>query len=281
MSNEPPEVLSEDRWPDREARKRDGQKMFHTVNTYPGPGSEYAYYDAGIIGFVFGELWHRGGLTKKERRWITLVGVGQSDTPGPILSHVYAAINSGDCSVEEVDEFNLFYATQLGWPKGAAISDALIKAQRRLEEEKGQVFRLPDIVPWTDPGPPTDRRARGKREYQEVMGEPPPVGATPFRGIGYLDFLYGENWNRPLLSVKDRRIIAVCCAAAVNAHKELQKHVHAAFSSGDITKAEMDELVLHHAVYVGWLNGSVLDDVVQEQWARVQNESPQKMSDPG
>jgi len=267
------EVLSEDRWPDREARKRDGQKTFHHINTYPGPGSEYAYYDAGVIGFVFGELWRRGGLTSKERRWVTLVGVGQADTPGPIISHVYAALNSGDCTLEEVDEFTLFYATQMGWPKGAAISDALMKAQKRLEEEKGETFRLPKIVPWTDPTPPAERRARGKREYEAVMGEPAPVGDTPFRGIAYLDYMYGEIWNRPLLSVKERRIIAICCAASINAEKEVRKHVRAAFASSDIAKAEMDELVLHHAVYAGWLNGSKLDDAVQQEWSAVQAEN--------
>ncbi len=272
MSHALTEILSDDRWPDREARKRDGQAMFHEVNTYPGPGSEYAYYDAGIIGFVFGELWCRGVLTMKERRWITLVGVGQSDTPGPILSHVYAALNSGHCTLEEVDEFNLFYATQMGWPKGAAISDALIKAQHRLQEEKGEQFRLPDIVPWADPCSPQERRTRGKKAYESVMGEPAPTGATAFRGIGYLDYLYGENWTRPLLSVKERRIIAICCAAAINADRELAKHIYAAFSSGDISKAEMDELVLHHAVYCGWLNGSMLDDAVQEQWSRVESQ---------
>lgn len=273
MSDPTAEVLSEDRWPDREARQREGQKMFNLINTYPGPASEYSYYDAGIVGFVFGEMWTRGGLTMRERRWITLVGVGQGDTPAPILSHVYAALNSGDCTLEEVDEFTLFYATQMGWPKGAAINDALIKAQQRLQEEKGQEFRYPEIVYWADPCAPIERRERGKQTYEHVMREPAPVGDTPFRGIGYLDYLYGENWNRPVLSIKDRRMIAICCAASVNAERELASHVYAAFKSGDISKPEMDELVLHHAVYAGWLNGSQLDGIVQDQWARFTNGS--------
>lgn len=266
------EVMSPPPFPDHATRQKFGQEWFLKINTYPGPASEYAYYDTGIVGFVFGEMWPRPHLTIRERRWITLVGCGQSDTPRPIQSHVYAAINSGDCTVEEIDEFTLFYATLTGWPKGNAINEALILAQQRLEEEKGIKNAYPDIVPWHEPAAAEIRRARGKAAYEEIMLRPAPAGNTAFRGPGYLDFLYGENWTRPLLSVRERRMIAICCAVAMACDKEAEAHIYAAFKSGDIKKSEMDELVLHHAVLAGWLQGSRLDDMVQKIYAELQKE---------
>ncbi|API59939.1 hypothetical protein BSL82_11975 [Tardibacter chloracetimidivorans] len=269
MDDNSEEVLSPEPFPDHDTRRKFGQDWFLKINTYDGPGSEYAYYDTGIVGFVFGEMWPRPHLTIRERRWITLVGCGQSDTPRPIQSHVYAAINSGDCTVEEVDEFNLFYATLTGWPKGNAINEALILAQQRIEKEKGIKYTFPKIVPWHEPAAAEIRRARGKRAYEEIMLRPAPVGNTAFRGPGYLDFMYGENWTRPVLSRRERRIITICCAIAMSCDKEAESHVFAAFKSGDITKLEMDELVLHYAVLAGWLQGSRLDDIVQRVHAEV------------
>jgi 4-carboxymuconolactone decarboxylase len=272
MDIDPAEVLSPEAFADHAARQGHGQAWFEKINTYPGPSSEYAYYDAGIVGFVFGEMWPRPGLTIKERRWITLVCVGQADTPAPLKSHVWAALNSGDCTVEELDEFTLFYACHMGWPKGAAVNAALIESQQRLEAEQGVPYAFPVIVPWHEPASPVARRARGKDAYEKIMLRPAPAGNTPFKGPGYLDFLFGENWTRPVLSLKERRIIAITCAAASNADRDAEEHVYAALKSGDITKNEMDELGLHFAVLMGWLPARRLDDLVQAVWDSLEEE---------
>ena len=46
--------------------------------------------------FVFGQVWPRPGLSRRDRRWITLTCVAAADAPQPIDDHVYAALNSGD-----------------------------------------------------------------------------------------------------------------------------------------------------------------------------------------
>src|SRR5260370_29435747 len=88
----------------------------------------------------------------------------------------------------------------------------------------------------------------------------PPAKDTVFRRLAYLDYLYGEVWPRPVLNRRERRIIALCCAAIVEG--EADAHAFAALKSGDLSLAELQELVLHYAVYCGWQAGALLDDLV-------------------
>jgi 4-carboxymuconolactone decarboxylase len=120
-------------WDPAERYER-GKAAYHKIMSFPTPDEPAAYYDAGIKNFVFGEMWERPGLDQRARRWITLSCVGASDTPNPILTHVYAAMNTGDATPEEMHEFVLQFGFELGWPKAsvmiAAVFDATVKVQQ-------------------------------------------------------------------------------------------------------------------------------------------------------
>jgi 4-carboxymuconolactone decarboxylase len=113
---------------------------------------------------------------------------------------------------------------------------------------------------WVEPGDRGSRHARGQEAYREIMCAEPPTSDTVFRRLGYLDYLYGEIWTRPGLTRRERRIIALCCAAVLQA--EAGAHASAALKTGDLSYEELQELVLHYAVYCGWPSGAVLDDIV-------------------
>jgi len=116
-----------------------------------------------------------------------------------------------------------------------------------------------------------ERRNRGLALYREIMcAEPPPL-TTP-RAATLIDFVFAEIWSRPGLERRARRLIAIACAAGIGADDTLAAHVYGALASGDITYAEMGEAVLHHAVYVGWPNAATFDAIVEQQWARIQDE---------
>jgi 4-carboxymuconolactone decarboxylase len=224
-----------------------------------------AYINAGVIGFVFGEMWRRGILTPRDRRWITLSCVGAADAAVPIESHVWAALNSGDVTAEEFDEFVLHFATQLGWPKGSVLNMHGMKAMARLAEEHGQPMAPVDFVPWAEPVDDDARRARGNAAYQDVLGVVPAPAETVFRQHAYIDFLYGEIWTRErYLTRRDRRIISICCSAAVRADKDVREHLTAAITMNELTLTELQALVEHYAVYVGWPLGRHLDDLLSE-----------------
>ncbi len=250
-------------WTNRDDRQADAKAQYEHIMTTPAPPAIGAYIDAGVIGFVFGEMWRRGVLTPRDRRWLTLACVGAADAPIPMETHTYAALNSGDVTNEEIDEFLLFFGTQMGWPKGSAMNTHILTAMAKIAEERGEELRLPQFVPWTDPADDGVRRARGEAAYAEVHGVPPAPAPTAFRGRAYLDYLYGEVWTRDeYLTRRDRRLVSICCSAELGADDETTEHLEAALRSGELTYEELQEVVMHVAVYLGWIVARRLDDLL-------------------
>lgn len=110
---------------DAKERIQSGIDEFDTVMGFPGPPPVTPYFEAGIDNFVFAEMWKRPGLDQRSRRWITLVGVSDSCAVTPIKTHFYAALSSGNCQAEELQEFVLQYAVHAGWPKASVIQAAV------------------------------------------------------------------------------------------------------------------------------------------------------------
>ncbi len=108
---------------------------------------------------------------------------------------------------------------------------------------------------------------RGAQEFFEVNLIQPPPASTPYRHAGIINFVFGHVWQRPGLSRRERRVITVACVALDDAPIPLQSHVTAALHSGDITKEEMDEIVLQFSVYYGFAKGQALAEVVESAWA--------------
>jgi 4-carboxymuconolactone decarboxylase len=263
MNTEPPFATREDRTAAAAAK-------YHEVMTYPGPGPTKPYYDAGVVGFVFGEMWSRPVLSRRDRRWVTLACVGAAGASIPIQTHVYASLKSDDCTLQELQEFNLHFATQMGWPKGQVVDQYISEAWATIAAERGADPGDAEFPRWTEPTAGDARRARGEKAYEDLMLAPAPEATTLFRGLAYLDYLYGEIWGRPTLSRRERRIISICCAASVD--QDLHAHIYAALKSGDLSFDELQELTLHYAVYLGWLLGAKLDDAVVAAWRQVQSE---------
>ena len=96
-----------------------------------------------------------------------------------------------------------------------------------------------------------------------MHGEAPPPTRTVFSGLGELDFLYGEVWSRDEhLTRRDRRLIAITCAAALGIDTEMTEQLGSALRSGDLTFEELQEVVLHIAVYLGWIVARRLDHLL-------------------
>ncbi|MDG2027680.1 MAG: carboxymuconolactone decarboxylase family protein [Acidimicrobiales bacterium] len=251
---------------DAEERRSLALAEYEHIMTTPGPGPMGAFIETGVIGFVFGEMWRRGVLTPRDRRFITLCCVGIADADMPIETHVWAALNSGDLTYEEYDEFVLFFGTQAGWPKASVMLSHGMTSLFKLAEERGDDLAQHDFEWWAEPTDDDTRRRRGEAAYESIHGASAPSADTAFAGGAYLDFLYGEVWTRDrYLTRRDRRIIAICCSAAAGVDEETTEHVRAALALGDLTFEELQELVVHYAVYLGWPLGRRLDDTVRRE----------------
>ena len=63
--------------------------------------------------------------------------------------------------------------------------------------------------------------------------------------------LFGDAWERPGLSPRDRSLITVASLVALYRTNELAFHIDRALDNG-VTRDEMIEVITHLAFYSGW-----------------------------
>jgi 4-carboxymuconolactone decarboxylase len=233
------------------------------------PPPETTPFELATREFVFGEVWRRPGLSRRDRRLVTLACVAAADAPQPIEDHVYAALNSGDLDLEAMLELVLQFAVYCGWPKASQIEMHIRGQWARIREERGE-----ETTPWPllddatlGPNDWAQRIERGAEEFADVNLVPAPQPDSPYMHAGILSFVFGHVWQRPGLTRRERRFITVACVAIDDAPIPLWSHVTSALHSGDITKEEMDELVLHFAAYYGFAKAEALSATAENAWA--------------
>lgn len=83
--------------------------------------------------------------------------------------------------------------------------------------------------------------------------------------------LYGDVWERPGLSKRDRSLITVAALIAMYRPDQLPGHMERAFANG-VTPEEMGEIITHLAFYGGWpaamSAGRIAKKVIEERKKR-------------
>ena len=67
------------------------------------------------------------------------------------------------------------------------------------------------------------------------------------------DVLFGDIWERPELSKRDRSLITCAALVATGRTEQMGFHFPRAIENG-VTQEELVELITHLAFYVGWPN---------------------------
>jgi 4-carboxymuconolactone decarboxylase len=101
------------------------------------------------------------------------------------------------------------------------------------------------------------RRERGKQKITEIAQVPafdPPDAFT----AATIDRIFGELWQRPGLGDRDRRLLTLAIVGARGLDFEARVHIAGALKTGDLSPAEMMEVVLHVAHYAGWPHAAFL-----------------------
>ncbi len=77
------------------------------------------------------------------------------------------------------------------------------------------------------------------------------------------DVLYGDVWERPQLSKRDRSLVTVAALIAMNRPEQLRSHLIKARENG-VTEEELIETITHLAFYCGWPNAINAINVAKE-----------------
>lgn len=97
---------------------------------------------------------------------------------------------------------------------------------------------------------------------QQLMGATAPKLADLTDAV-----LYGDIWERPQLSKRDRSLITVAALVALNRPDQLRSHLTLARRNG-VTEEELVETITHLAFYAGWPNAVTAVSVAKEVFQR-------------
>lgn len=105
--------------------------------------------------------------------------------------------------------------------------------------------------------------AQQSSRAQQLMGD-----ITPKLAEITDDVLFGDIYDRPGLSQRDRSLITVAALLSLDRQSQLKSHMGRAFDNG-VTQDELAEVITQLAFYAGWpcaINAvSVLRSVVEER----------------
>ena len=75
--------------------------------------------------------------------------------------------------------------------------------------------------------------------------------------------LFGDIWERPELSKRDRSLITVAVLTALYRTEQLRGHIGRALDNG-VTREELAEVITHVTFYSGWPTGVNAAQVAKE-----------------
>jgi 4-carboxymuconolactone decarboxylase len=114
-----------------------------------------------------------------------------------------------------------------------------------------------------------ERRRRGLETLSEVYAAD--LGITgdkdPYQEVT-VDHLFADVWNRPGLSIRERRLLITGVIAAIGRADLAELQFSSALARGELTVEQVNEVVVHLTHYVGWPQGSALNDAAQRAIAR-------------
>lgn len=64
-------------------------------------------------------------------------------------------------------------------------------------------------------------------------------------------YVYGDVWERPQLSKRDRSLVTIAALVALGWEEQLNSHMARGLGNG-LTREEISEVVTHLALYSGW-----------------------------
>ena len=112
-----------------------------------------------------------------------------------------------------------------------------------------------------------EQRRRGLEKMEQVYGFEMSDGEGDFFRYT-VEHLFGDIWQRPGLSDRDRRLFLIGMLVGQRANDVLGIQVPAALANDELTPEQLRELVIMACHYDGWPNGSRFNQVVEEAVGR-------------
>ena len=115
-----------------------------------------------------------------------------------------------------------------------------------------------------------DRYQKGLEKQFELRGDQDNSSIEELGDLGnyIIEFVMGDIYGRPNLSMRDRRIVALSMLAVTKSMQQLKSHLGFALNAG-FTPEELEEIMIMATVYggcpAGWGAVATLHEVLKER----------------
>jgi 4-carboxymuconolactone decarboxylase len=188
---------------------------------------------------LFGEVWERAELSPRDRSLVTvatLVSTGKAAQTG---SHIRRALDNG-VKPEEIGELITHLAFYSGWPNAMSA----VTETKKVFEERGI-----GSVSSSDAARIQLEAAAEAARTSTVDTNVAPTASALAQLTNRV--LFGDLWQRPDLSARDRSLVTMVALVAIGQPEQLPFHANRAMDNG-LTREEASEVVTHVAFYAGW-----------------------------
>ncbi len=211
---------------------------------------------------LFGEVWERAELQPRDRSLVTVSVLVSTGKSAQIGGHVRRALDNG-VKPSEIGELITQLALYSGWPN--AISAV---------QEVKKVFDERKIAPVANSEAArieleaAAEATRTERVDTTVAPTAPALADLTNR------VLFGDLWQRPDLSARDRSLVTMTALVAIGQPEQLPFHANRAMDNG-LTQSEASEAITHVAFYAGWPRAMSAVPVLKSVFeARAANATP-------
>lgn len=189
---------------------------------------------------LFGEVWERPGLGKRDRSLITIASLIAGGRSAQLTSHLRIGLGNGlePAEIAEVLTHLGFYA---GWPNAVSavtVTQEVFKAQGIDPRLAAQPRGAPLALPASD-------AARAER-VRATVGIAAPALADYTNRV-----LFGNLWRRPALAARDRSLVTIAALVTTGDGAQLEFHLRLGLDNG-LSPVELAEALNHLAFYAGW-----------------------------
>jgi 4-carboxymuconolactone decarboxylase len=190
---------------------------------------------------LYGEVWNRPGLSKRDRSLVTVAAMIARGESGALTYYFGQALDNG-VEPREISETITHLAYYTGWGNAfAAVGPARDVFTRRGIGPEKLPSASPALVSLSETAE-AQRAANVEKQFGAVA--PGVVQYTT-------DHLFRDLWLRPDLAPRDRSLVTVAALVASGQPEQVTYHLNRAMDNG-LTKPQASEMLTQLAFYAGW-----------------------------
>lgn len=188
---------------------------------------------------LFDEVWKRGELPPRDRSLVTVAALVSTGKTAQIGHHVGRALDNG-VKAEEIGELITQLAFYSGWPNAMS---AVTETKKVFDERKIGAVANSDAARIALG---TAAEAARTETVNTTVAPTTPLLAELTNRV-----LFGDLWQRPDMSARDRSLVTMAALIAIGQPEQLPFHANRAMDNG-LTREEAAEVPAHLGFYAGW-----------------------------